>query len=47
VLAAVARACVDVADGEASCTIRRRQRELAAQATEIFEQRQHQRSAQA
>ena len=46
-LAAVAGAGVDVADGEAAAAVGSRKRELAAEAAEVSEERQHQRSAQA
>ena len=47
VLAAVARACVDVPHGEAASARQRRQADVTAEAAEISQQRQHQRSAQA
>jgi hypothetical protein len=47
VLAAVARAGVDVAEREASATVRARQGDCSAEAAEVAEECQHQRSAQA
>ena len=47
VLAAVARAGVDVADGEAAPAAGRGRRDVAAEAAEVAEQGEHQRSAQA
>ena len=47
VLAAVARAGVDVANGEAAAAIGSLERNGSAQAAEVSEEREHQRSAQA
>ncbi len=47
VLAPVARAAVDVPNGEAAAAIRSRQGDLSTKAAEISEKGQHQRSAQA
>jgi hypothetical protein len=47
VLAAVAGACVDVPQGKAASALGPRQAEVAAKLSEVAEQRQHQRSAQA
>ena len=47
VLAAVARAAVDVADGERTGACRGGQADVAAERPEIAEQSQHQRSTQA
>ena len=47
VLAAVARAGVDVADREAAAAVGRGRAIVAAEAAEVAEQRQHQRSTQA
>ena len=47
VLAAVARAGVDVAKRQAAAALRARKADLEAQPAEVAEERQHQRSAQA
>ena len=47
VLAAVARAGVDVADREAAPAVGPRELDVAAEAAEVAEEGQHQRSAQA
>jgi hypothetical protein len=46
-LAAVARAGVDVPDGQAPGPVRPRQRQVAAQAAKVAQHGEHQRSAQA
>ena len=47
VFTAVARSGVHVTHGEASCAVGRRESQVAAEAAEVFEELQHQRSAQA